>query len=368
MRIAGTLELPGKNPPMTFEEARGQFPLLDRIAYLNAGSMGPLARRTIEAMRAELDRDAVDGRSGAEYVERILELRAELRRRLAALVSAQPEQVALTASTTDSCNIVFAGLALGREDEVVTTSDEHFGLIGPAYASGAQVVVAPPDADAIVAAVTPRTRLLAVSQVLWTTGQVLPVRELRERTGLPILVDGAQSVGAIPVSVAGLDFLTISGQKWLGGPDSTGALVVADAERLRVARPSYFSQQEYQVNGSFVPWPGTRRFEPGWLSMGSLTGLLAALDAHPSWGFGRASEMAERFRRRLLETGLDVVAPEERATLVSWRVTDEVPSEVVARLAAADVVVRELPRTGLVRASVGWWTSDNDLERLVAGL
>ena len=64
---------------------------------------------------------------------------------------------------------------------------------------------------------------------------------------MPILVDGAQSVGALPVAAAGLDFLTISGQKWLCGPDATGGLVVADPERLRVATPSYFSQQAYDA-------------------------------------------------------------------------------------------------------------------------
>jgi L-cysteine/cystine lyase len=351
----------------TFEEARAQFPVLERVAYLNAGSMGPLTRATADAMRAELEGDAAKGRSGRDYIDRMLELRAELRERLGALVSADPEQVALTASTTDACNIVLAGIDLGPEDEVVTTTDEHFGLIGPAHASGARVVVVPPEPGAIVDAVTPRTRLVALSYVLWTTGALLPVRELREATGVPILVDGAQAVGAIPVTWEGLDFLTISGQKWLCGPDSTGALVVADPGRLRVARPSYFSQQEHEPDGSFVPWPGGRRFEHGWTSVPSLVGLLVALDAHPRWGFERAAEMAERCRTLLRDAGLDVVLPDRRATLVSWRVTEEPSADVVARLAERDVRVRDLPGKHLVRASVGWWTSDEDLERLRSG-
>ena len=353
---------------MTFEQARAEFPVLEQVAYLQAGSAGPLARRTTEAMAAEEGRNLREGRVGLEYIERVLALRAELRAELADLVGADAEQVALTASTTDGCNVVLAGLDLGPGDEVITTTDEHFGLIGPLHASGARVVVVSPDAEAIGAAVTPRTRLLAVSHVLWTTGQVLPVLELRERTGIPVLVDGAQSVGAIRVEAAGLDFLTISGQKWLCGPESTGALVVADPERLRVARPSYFSQQAYDPDGAFEPWPGARRFDPNWVPTALMSGLLAALRLRPEWRFERAAQMAEQCRELLSSAGEDMVTPEERATIVSWRPAGEATADVVARLAEAGVVVRDIPKTGLVRASVGWWTSEGDLERLVAAL
>jgi selenocysteine lyase/cysteine desulfurase len=65
---------------------------------------------------------------------------------------------------------------------------------------------------------------------------------------------------------------------------------------------------------------------------------------------------------------MDVVAPEQRATLVSWRVPPDDSAGVVARLADAGVIVRDLPGRGLVRASVGWWTSDDDVDRLVSAL
>jgi L-cysteine/cystine lyase len=350
-----------------FEEARAQFPVLDRFAYLQAGSAGPLATPTIEAMRSADERNLHQGRAGAEYFQEVLVLREELRGELAELVDVEPEQVALTVSTTDGCNVVLAGLDLRPEHEIVTTTDEHFGLIGPLHASGAKVVVVEPDPERILAAVTPQTRLLALSHVLWTTGQVLPVHELKERSGLPILVDGAQSVGAIPVDARRLDFYTISGQKWLCGPEPTGALVVSDPEALRVARPSYFSQQGYQPNGSFAPRPGARRFDPMWMSSALISGLRAALDAQPKWRFDRAAEMAERCRAALQDAGMDVVIPDDRATLVSWRVPVEDSAALVARLAELGVIVRDLPGRGLARASVGWWTNDEDLERLVDG-
>ena len=348
---------------MTPGEARALFPVLERLAYLNAGTFGPLARPTAAAVQEQLDADLTDGRFGKEYFERMLDLRKRARAALAGLVGADLEQVSLTGSTTDGCNIVLAGLDLQPEDEIVTTSEEHFGLIGPVHASGAHVVVVEPDPDAILGAVTPRTRLLAVSQVLWTSGRSLPVRELREQTGVPVLVDGAQSVGSIPVDAAGLDFLTISGQKWLCGPDSTGALVVADPERLRVARPSYFSQSAHEPSGSFEPAAGAARFDPGWLSSAVLAGLLAALDVRPDWAYERAAAMAARCRE-LLAPLVEIVPGD--ATLVAFSAED--PPGLVARLAEEGVVVREIPKTGLVRVSCGWWTDENDLRRLVGAL
>jgi L-cysteine/cystine lyase len=351
---------------VTFEEGRALFPVLERLTYLNAGTFGPLPRPVVEAVEREARRDLERGRAGSAWFEYALSVRDDLRAALAAFVGADPAQVALTASTTDGCNIVLAGLDLGPDDEVVTTGSEHFGLLGPLHASGAHVVVTPPEPDAILAAVGPRTRLVAISQVLWTTGALLPVRELRARAGVPVLVDGAQSVGAIPVDAAGVDFLTVSGQKWLCGPDATGALVVADPERLRIARPSYFSKLSNEPDGSFVARPGAARFEPNWMPVGSVAGLLAALELRPEWAFERSAAVAARCRE-LLAPAVDVVRGD--ALLVSFRPPAGESAEAAAkRLEEAGVMVREVPGTGLVRASCGWWTSDADLERLVAVL
>ena len=353
---------------MTFEEARAQFPVLERYAYLQAGSVGPLGRATIEAMQAVAEDGLRNGRGSHAQFTRLLEERDELRAEIANLVAVPADTVALTASTTDGCNIVLAGLGLEAEDEVITTTDEHFGLLGPLHMSRARVVVVDPESEQIAAAVTPRTRLIAISHVLWTTGAVLPVHELRAQTGIPILVDGAQSVGVMRVDARGLDYYTVSGQKWLCGPEGTGALVVADSEALRVARPSYLAQQGYELDGTFEAKPGAARFDPNVTPRAAVAGLRAAMASMPEWAHERAAEMAERFREALHEAGCDLVVPEERATLVSWRVPADESADVVARLAEAAVIVRDLPGRGLVRASVGWWTSEEDLERLLAAL
>ncbi len=314
--------------PAGFVEARAQFRVLERIAYLNAGTFGPLSLATHDAVQSELAHDFESGRSGKPYFERTLALRETVRESLASLVGVDQDSVALTSSTTDGCNIVLAGLGLRPEDEVITTTEEHFGLLGPLHASGAKIVVTQPHPDAIVGAVTPRTKLLAVSQVLWTTGRVLPVRWLRETTGLPVLVDGAQSVGAVPVEATGIDFLTISGQKWLCGPDSTGGLVVADPDRLRVASPSYFAQAGYEHDGAFTARAGAARFDPNWISTSTLAGLSAAITGRPDWAFDHAAAVADRCRD-LLANVVEVVTPPERSTLVAFKAVRE-PAEVVA--------------------------------------
>jgi L-cysteine/cystine lyase len=351
---------------MTFEEARAQFPVLGRYAYLNAGSSGPLPRAAVEAAQARLERDLALGRSGTAYIGEVVEQRERIRAGFAAVLGTAPQLVALTDSTTRGCQIVLAGLGLVAGDEIVTTDQEHFGLLGPVHASGARVVVTDADEEALLAAVTPRTRLIAVSHVLWTTGRRLDLARLRRPDGPPLLVDGAQSAGAIPVELAGADFFTVSAQKWLCAPEPTGALFVRDPERLRVALPGVFAQASHAVDGSFVPKEGARRFDSGWIGSGTLAGLEAALGTHPEWRHEAAATAAARCRE-LLEPLVDVVTPAGHSTLLSFQPSGN-PTELVAALAERGVIVRELPGRDLVRVSCGWWTSDDDLRRLADGV
>jgi L-cysteine/cystine lyase len=358
---------------LTFDEARAEFPVLEHFAYLNAGTLGPLSRSTLAAMDERSRFDQEQGRGGKPWFESMMALRERIRDGLAGLIGAPADSVALTSSTTDGCNIVVSGLDLGPGDEVVTTDSEHPGLLLPLNVSGAQIRVADaaarPTANALetlLSCITPRTRLIALSHVLWTTGQVMPVHELKRETGLPVLVDGAQSVGAIPTSVGELDYYTVSCQKWLCGPDPSGALYVREPESLRISIPSYFAQASIERDGSFVPRPGATRFDSGWIAPPYLAGLEAALVSAPEWRYERAAEMAGRCRE-VLQEHYEVIGEPGQGTLVSF-VGPSDPAEDAAKLYDRGVVVRDLPGTGWLRASCGWWTNDDDIERLVVGL
>jgi L-cysteine/cystine lyase len=308
----------------------------------------------------------VEGRSGTAYIERLQGLRDDARRGIAAVLDVEVANVALVDSTMRGCATVLTGLGLSADDEVITTDQEHFGLTGPLHATGARVVVVEANEDAILAAVTPATRLVATSQVLWTTGVRLDLHRVRRESGLPVLVDGAQSAGAIAVDVGDLDYYTVSAQKWLGAPDPSGGLYVRDPESVRVATPSYFAQESYEPSGAFAPREGAARFDAGWPGVPTLAGLVAALGTHPAWRYERAAEMAARCRELLVPL-VEVVTPPGHSTLVSFRPRSD-PAELVASLRERGVVVRELPGRNLVRASCGWWTNEDDLQRLADGV
>jgi L-cysteine/cystine lyase len=315
-------------------------------------------------MEAELQADLARGRFGKPYFEKMLELRAEVRRRIASLLGVATESVALTTSTTEACNIVLSGLGLLPGDEVVTTDEEHFGLLGALHSSGARVVVAP--TSRVLEAVTPDTRLVALSHVSWVTGNRLDPGRVQSETGVPVLVDGAQSAGTIPVEAGGFDFYTVSCQKWPCGPDPTGALYVREPDALRVALPSYLSQESYDSDGSFVPVEGAPRFDSGWISLPYLAGLIAALDGAPEWRFEHARRMTDRCHQLLAER-FRVATERGASTLVSFEPEGDA-EQIANELYEHGVLVRNIPKTNLVRVSCGYWTSDEDLERLLAGL
>jgi L-cysteine/cystine lyase len=168
-------------------------------------------------------------------------------------------------------------------------------------------------------------------------------------------------VGAIRVAVTEADYYTVSGQKWLCGPELTGALYVADPDGLRprlVADPAAFG----------IPaMPGAARLEMAFHPAPLVAGLLAAVDAFPTDAFERAARLTARCRELLLAAGVRVLTDPDQGTLVAFTISGLAPEEVVDRCEEHGVVIRSLPN-GWLRASCGWWNSEGDLERLVASL
>jgi selenocysteine lyase/cysteine desulfurase len=351
---------------------RAEFPVLERLAYLNAGTEGPIPRRASEAVHGRVDRETTGGRCGRPYFEELMELAAALRSGYAAVLGCEASEVALTGSTTDGVNTVIAGLDLQAGDEILTTDEEHPGLLAPLGRArrGRGVSVRMVPFGELAAAVGARTRLVACSHVSWVSGRVMDVSALRA-TGVPVLLDAAQALGAIPVDVRalGCDFYAASGQKWLCGPEGSGCLYVRPdrLQELLVPWPGYGSLADPERALEFEPAAGAVRldhgFPSGLRSTWALSSLQVFAEAGWDWVHDRAATLAARLAEHLAQQGLEV-APRGRSTLVSWKAAD--PATEVERLGAEGFVVRSIPAFDLIRASVGAWSSEGELEALAA--
>ena len=351
---------------------RAEFPVLRRIAYLNAGTDGPLPARAVHAVADELAREADDGRTSAHF-ERRTELNGRLRDAYARALGAEPADIALTTCTSEGIAQVLSGLELRAGDEIVTSDEEHPGLLGALGAARElhSVSIREVPFGDVADAAGPRTRLVACSHVGWISGLLAP-RALAE-LDVPVLLDGAQGVGAVPVDVRalGCDAYAGAGQKWLCGPDGTGMLWVSPQlrERLAVTRRGYTNLAEPNEGLDSPLHDDARRFDTMSLSAEAVACALASIELLESAGWDavheRASTLAARFAELLAERGR-AIAPRDQTTLVSFESADaEVERDALAQ---RGVVVRNLPGRPWLRASVGAWNDENDLERLLESL
>ncbi len=351
---------------------RSEYPVLERLSYLNAGTEGPVPRRAAEAACARIELECAGGRCGRPYFEALMEAAGALRAAYASVVGADPADVALTGSTTDGVNTVIGGLDLRAGDEILTSDEEHPGLLAPLARAralrGVEIRVVP--FDEIASEVSPATRLVACSHVSWVGGKLVDAAALRA-TGVPFLLDAAQAVGAVPVDVAalGCDFYAGSGQKWLSGPEGSGCLYVKRErlDELTSPWPGYSSLADPREPLTSGAAEDAKRFDHGFpaglRSAWALASMGVLSDAGWDWVHDRAASLAASLADRLRERGF-AVAPRGRSTLVSWTAADA--DADVQRLAREGIIVRSIPAFGLVRASVGAWTSEDEIERLVA--
>jgi L-cysteine/cystine lyase len=350
------------------EDLRAQFPVLERLEYLNTGTTGPIARAAHEATLASLRTQVEQGRSGHDYFDGCLERIELLRGQIAALMGADLAEVAITGSTTDGVNSVLGALDLGPGDEVLTSDQEHPGVLAPLGGlrerRGVTIRVAP--FGELADAVTPQTRVVACSHVSWHTGAIVDAAGLAATDAL-VLLDGAQGLGAVPIDVEalGCDFYAASGQKWLCGPNGIGYLYARaeHAARLIPAWPGYGVLKDATRALELDLRADARRLSVGFPAPHQVEWALAALDVLATAGWAAVHERSAELAATLADRLGARVKPRGRSTLVTWEVDD--PETEVERLRAAGFVVRDLPGQGTVRASVGAWTDEAALDRLV---
>jgi L-cysteine/cystine lyase len=372
---------------------RHGVPITERIAYLNAGAHGPVTAAAGAAIVRATEDEVNEGRLGSLAFRRAAELKTATRTQFARILGCSAEDIALTTSTTAGVDIACLGLNWHAGDEIITTTVEHMGGLGVQYILESRYGVRVRFADVGVAGerlldsiesvLNERTRLIVVSHVSWSAGIVLPLREIADlahRVGALLVVDGAQSGGAIPINVRalGVDAYAVPGQKWLCGPEGFGAVYVAK-EALESIAPTLVGGgtfSEHDLAGHYVIRNEAARFNmPGNPFLPALAGMKASLEwfldeVGPDWAYERIAENAARCRT-LLEgiEGVEVLTPPGRhAGLVHFTVAGWQPQAVEQELLQRDVLVRSMGAPSCLRASNGFYNNDDDLQALANGV
>jgi L-cysteine/cystine lyase len=398
-RVPAAGRLPAAGPAAADSERerlaalRAGLPATRAGIYLNTGTAGPLPAEAAAAMAEAADRELAVGRATRESFEELTARMDEARAVVAAVLGTEMDLVALTHSTTEGVNLALGTIDWRPGDRAVTTSLEHPGVTGPLALlrdrRGVEVVEAEignggDDARTLAAleaaAVGGRTRAIVASHVAWSTGAVLPVAAIAamaRRCGAVGILDGAQSAGAIPLAVdeIGADFYAVSGQKWLLGPEGTGALAVARSVVSSVLPPvgGFFAASAPYAVGRDALWPDARRFETSGYHKPSIVGLARSagwliMFAGLPWTYERAARLAAGAAERLAGTpGVTLLTPRARmATLVSFRVAGWSAEEVAVALGRrVHAIVRSIPGLDVVRLSVAFFTTDHELRRVL---
>jgi L-cysteine/cystine lyase len=372
---------------------RSQIAATGRFIYLNTGFSGPSPRSVLEAPAAWTQSWYDMGLTTPEAWGECQRMTEEVRGKVAAFLGCAPQEVTLTDNTSHGIAIVAGGLAWREGDEVVTNELEHpsgllpWFLLRERRRVRVKVVSFPPGADPLeelAKAITPRTRLICVSHIMYSTGMLLPVAEIARQAhqvGALCLVDGAQSAGQIPLDMAGLDcdFYAIPGQKWLLGPWGTGALYLRKEllDSVYPALVGWNTVESFGLGGSFVLRPSAQRYEGATQAHALLAGLGAALDFAEGLGwqacYHRIAELAASLRERLREVpGLTLLEPlgsGRPSALVCFNLAGQEPERVVRALYEGwRIVCRSIPHPPCVRVCTHFFNTEEELETLVGAL
>jgi selenocysteine lyase/cysteine desulfurase len=382
------------------ERARRETPGCAHVAHLNnAGAALPPAAVTAAVVGHLRLEERIGGYEAAEAAEAEVE---NAYTAIARLIGCAPGEVAVVENATRGWDMAFYALDFGPGDRILTIRTEYasnvIALLQVAARTGAVVEVIETDAhglpslDHLARELERGAALVAVTHVPTHSGLVNPAAEIGALTraaGVPYLLDACQSVGQLPVDVAeiGCDMLAATGRKFLRGPRGTGFLYVSDRIVERLEPPfldlhaaTWTAPDAYEIRAD------ARRFETWETNYAGKIGLGVAVDYALGWGLdaieARVTALAAGLRERLRGVPGVTVRDEgtRRCGIVTFTVEGVPSAEVRRRLGAAgintsvspmeyarfDLAARGLP--DLVRASVHYYNTEDELDRLTAVL
>ena len=379
----------------------------DEILAIRAETAGTAGRIHLNNAGASLPPDAVIQTMVDFLQEEALlggyEIEAKYRAQLdhthqliAQLIHANSDEIALTENASAAWDIAFNGLSFQPGDEVIVSEMEYvsnvLGLLNAQKLYGLVIKVIPTDAAGVFpvheleAAITDKTRLIAITHIPSTAGNVLPaaaIGEVANKHNILYLLDACQSVGHVPVDVQaiGCDMLAVTGRKYLRGPRGSGFLYVRRAIQDKLKLFCFDGRTVTQVTQQdFVVRTDARRFEWYEKNPAIVLGLQKAVEYLLKIGIERVWQriqyLANLFRQRL--QAMDGIVVHDQGDvlcgIVTFSATGIAATEIRAKLAAKNINVhiglasstlyymnrKEL--NGIVRASVHYYNTEEEIE------
>ena len=359
---------------------RAQFLIPPDRIYLNNGTLGPSPHIVVDAVTEHTRRVAMTYPPGVAW--------DDLKQSLSSLLGGDADGFVFPRNTTEAMNFVAHGIELAPGDEVLTTDHEHIGglepwrLVTTRQGLPLRVVALPvpalsPDEllEAVWSGVTDRTRVMCVSHLTFTTGTILPIRELADRCaerGIVLAVDGAHPPGMMRLDLGELggDFYASSPHKWLLAPQGTGLLYISEGWRERLW-PTLASGGWDDLS------LGAQRFNHmGTMDESRLAGLLAACEFFLAIGMDRV-EGRVRYLQGLLQDGLASISgvtlatPSDnsmRAAMISFQIEGVEASALQGHLSrTARIRTRVIGEYdyGWMRLSTHIYNGPDEIERVL---
>ena len=366
-----------------WHKVRAEFPALANWTYLNTATFGQLPRRVSDAVARHFARR--DELACSDFLSWFDDA-DRLRGLVARLIHCQPSDIAFVPNAATALSLLIGGLNWQPGDRIVTLEDEFpNNLYYPALCRGQGIELVESCFEKFYDAVTPRTRLVVLSEVNYTTGFRPPLGEisdfLRQR-GCLLYVDGTQSLGALQFDVTAtpVDMYTVHAYKWLLSPNGAGFMYVSPALRERLM-PNVIGWRSHrgwrQVDNLHHGAPEfvteAEKYEGGMLTFAVLYGMQAAvemiLEIGPPAIEARVMELAEATRAALRRLGAFLPSehsPHFRSPILAARFEGKPAARLAQELKARRILVSA--RHNHLRVSTHFYNNEEDIERLARAL
>lgn len=360
---------------------RREFPVTERMLYFDSAHQAPLS----VSVKAALEAFYAEGLETAGPKSRWLARVEEVRARLAALIGADPTEIAFTKNTSEGLNIAANALPLRADDNVLLVQGDH---PNNAYAflnlctKGIAIRLVPVEREAVDAAsfaplIDARTRAISLSHVTFHAGHVFDIVDIGRlcaRKRLHFVVDAMQSVGVLPIDVADLppSMLAFGCHKGLLVPHGLGVLYASKS--LPTLKPAYLALASLaRPPADLIARPddlelkpGAQRFELGNYNLPAIHALGAALELIGRVGVANIAShtlaLGDRLLAHLDELGIGLVGPRARQRRSHIMVLDLPPNAWLEYLAAENV--RVSPERGGIRVSFAIFNTADEVDRL----